>query len=346
MVHGRGHVAEFEDGAVVDAEDGGRRGDGGREGLAGAAVEEATAFHADDAPGAVGDLGGIHRQGARADLGQLGVGRVIEAHHATAEGRIGVAEADVERRRAAGAEDFAGTGERAPGGRLAAEVVTGAGSDRQPGEARARVEDAIAETARVDVEVTGENGLGIELQDACAGLVDRAGGVDEGLQLQGGAERVDVRDAVDVDGADIDRATRRTEAETTFDDADRADIGRSGGDATRADRQDTLGAGTVSIEGAEGTDGRVARRADVIQDQAELGIITEVIERALARDSHVVRRRDQAGGEDVHRRAADHEALEGVRRRRDVRGALDMERALVDEGAAREGIEARDAEHA
>ena len=225
MVDRRGQVAEFEDRAVFDAEDGGCRADGGREGLAGAAVEEATAFHADDAPGTVGDLGGIHRQGAGADLGQLGVSRVIEAHQATAEGRVAVIEADVEGRRTAGAEDITRAGERAPGGGIPPKVVTGTGTDREIGEAGTGIADAVAEAACGDVEVAGEDGLGVKLKDACARLGDRSRGGHDGLQLQGRAERIDVRDTVDVDGAHVDRAGGGAETDASFDDADRTDVG-------------------------------------------------------------------------------------------------------------------------
>ena len=346
MVDRRGQVAEFEDRAVFDAEDRSCGADRGREGLAGAAVEEATAFHADGAPGAVGDLRGIHREGTGTNLRQQRVSHVIEAHQATAEGGVGVIETDVERRRTAGAEDFAGARERAPGGRLAAKVVTGAGADGEIGKAGTGIEDGVAEAARGDVEVAREQGLRVELQHPCPALGDRPGGTHDGLELQGRAERIDVRDAVDVDGAHVDRAAGGAETDASFDDADRADVGRSGDDAACANRQDTLGAGTVGVQGVEGADCRVTRGAHVVEDDAELGVIADVIERALARDGGVVRRRDPAGGEEIHRCSADDEALQGVRRGRDIRGSLELDRALIDEGAAGVGVEAGETEHA
>ena len=309
MVDRRGQVAEFEDRAVFDAEDGGCRADGGREGFTSAAVEEATTFHADDTPGAVGDLGGIHRQGARADLRQQGVGRVIEAHQATAEGRVAVVEADIEGRRTAGAEDIARAGERAPGGGIPPKVVTGTGADGEIGEAGAGIADAVAEAAGGDVEVAREQGLRVKLQDPCPTLGDRTGGGDDGLELQGRAERIDVRDTVDVDGAHVDRAGGGAETDASFDDADRADVGRSGEDAARADRQNALGAGAVGVQGVERADGGITRGAHVVEDDPVLGVVTDVIKHARTRDGGVVLRRDPAGSEDVQRRAADDEAL-------------------------------------
>ena len=334
MINRRGQIAQLEHRTIVDAEDRGRGGDGSREGLAATAVEEATAFNADGAPSAGSVLGRIHGQGTRSHLGQKRVGGIVEAHQTTTEGRIAVIVADVEGRRAAGTEDITRAGERAPGGRLSTEIVTGAGTDREIGEAGTCIKDAIAETACEDVEVTREKGLGVELQDPCPALVHRTRGADDRLELQGRAERIDIGDAVDVDSTDTHRATGGAEANAAFDVADRADVGRSGRDAARADRQDALGAGTVGVEGVEGANRRVTRGAHVVEDDAILSIITDVIERTLPRDGDVVRGSDKAGGEDIHRRSADHETLQGVRRRRDVRGALDMDRALIDEGAA------------
>ena len=345
MIDRRGQVAEFEHRTIVDAEDRGRRGDGGREGLTRAAVDEAAAFDADGAPGAVGVLGGVHGQRTGADLGQHGVGRVIEPHEASREGGVGVVVADVEGRRARGAEDLTRAGERAPGGGLAAEVVTGARGDRQVREARTGVAGAVTEAACEDVEVAGEAGLGVELEDAQAGLGDRAGGGDDGLQLQGRAQGIDVADAVDVDRADVDGAARRAEAEPAFDDADGADVGRGGEDAARADGQDALGARAVAVQGVERADGGVARRADVVEDEPVLGVVPDVVQHARARDRGVIGRGETTGGEQVHGRAAHDEPLEGIGRGGDVRSTLDMERALVDEGAAGVGVRAGETQH-
>ena len=318
MINRRGQIAQLEHRTIVDTEDRGRGGDGSREGLAVTAVEEATAFDTNDAPGAVSVLGRIHGQGTRTHLGQKRVGGIVEAHQTTTEGRIAVIVADVEGRRAAGTEDITRAGERSPGGRLSTEIVTGAGADREIGEAGTCIKDAIAETACEDVEVTREKGLGVELQDPCPALVHRTRGADDRLELQGRAERIDIGDAVNVNGADIHRAAGGTEADATFNDADRTDVGRSGRDAARADRQDALGAGTVGVEGVEGTDGRITRGAHVVEDDTILSITTDVIERTLPRDGGVVRSSDKAGGEDIHRSPADHETLQGIRRRRDV----------------------------
>ena len=318
MINRRGQIAQLEHRTIVDTEDRGRGGDGSREGLAVTAVEEATAFDTNDAPGAVSVLGRIHGQGTRTHLGQKRVGGIVEAHQTTTEGRIAVIVADVEGRRAAGTEDITRAGERSPGGRLSTEIVTGAGADREIGEAGTCIKDAIAETACEDVEVTREKGLGVELQDPCPALVHRTRGADDRLELQGRAERIDIGDAVDVDSTDTHRATGGAEANAAFDDADRTDVSRSGRDAARADRQDALGAGTVGVEGVEGTDGRITRGAHVVEDDTILSITTDVIERTLPRDGGVVRSSDKAGGEDIHRSPADHETLQGIRRRRDV----------------------------
>ena len=330
-------VVDPERAAGVDVERGLGR-EGRDEGLAGAFVGERAAADGERAERAGDGLGRGQGQLAGADLVDQAVGGVVEAHEATAERRIRVVEAHVERRGAERAEDVAGTGEAAPGGIQVVEVETRAGVEGERREAGAGVGHAGLDAARGDGEAAREEVLGAEFEHAVALLRDAAGRADDALEGERGAERVDVAEAAGRDRGYVHEVGRGAEVDATFDVRRRGDVVRRGPEAAGADGQDAAGTGAVGLVGGEGADEGGVGGAFVVDGQLGDGVVTEVAELGRTVEGHFVAGGDDADTVGLDLAAVDDQSLRDVGRERDVRGTADAEPTLVDERAAVVGV--------
>ena len=143
-------------------------------------------------------------------------------------------------------------------------------------------------------------------------------------------------------GALIDRVGRRPEVDAAFDDARGGRVLGRGDDTAGANREDTARAEARGAVGREGADDR--RATEVVELQARQGVVAEEGEGAGAVDDDRVARSDCAGSERGDVTATDAHARGRVGGQRDEARRGDVERALVDDRAAREGILTEDCE--
>ena len=262
------------------------------ESLAGAGVREGAAADGERTERTRRGLGRREGQRTRPDLVDQREGRVVEAHEAPREGRVGIVEANVQRRGAERAEDVAGTGEAAPRGVQVIEVEARPGIQDEGREARTRIGHAGTDAAGRDGEVGAEEGLGAEIEHAVAGLGDTTGGADDRLQGERRAERVDVGEAADRDRGDVNRVSGGAEVDAPFDERGGGDIGRSGGEAADADGQDAAGAGAADLVIGEGANVTGTVGTAVVERHLAEGVITGEDDGPVVIDGDLVTRID------------------------------------------------------